>query len=69
MNGKYSRDDLPLLLTAHDVERYLGIKKFSFYHMIKNPQIPSVKIGGKYYLNRDKFFDYLDEKNNPYFDR
>ena len=55
-----NRENLPLLLTQKQAKAYLGISLYAFYKMVHQENVPIVKVAGKYYINRDRFFDYID---------
>ena len=55
-----SRDMIPLLISAKDAKQYLGISSYAFYKLIHNKEVPSVNLCGKQFLNRHKFFEFLD---------
>ena len=55
-----NRENLPLLITQKQAKAYLGITSYAFYKMVHEKNVPVTKIGGKYYINRDRFFDYVD---------
>lgn len=51
---------LPVLLSAKDAEK-LGLTRSAFYRLLHREDVPSVIIGGRKYLYRDRFFSWLDE--------
>ena len=42
-----SYDELPLMLSVHDVAEVLGISKSSAYVLVKEKGFPKLKIGAK----------------------
>lgn len=55
-----NRENLPLLITQKQAKAYLGISMYAFYKMVHEHNVPVTKIAGKYYINRDRIFDYVD---------
>lgn len=52
----------PLYLKATDIMDALQVSKTKAYEILKDPECPTVKIGGSVRVHRDKFFDYLIKK-------
>ncbi|KYG34898.1 helix-turn-helix domain-containing protein [Alkalihalobacillus trypoxylicola] len=53
------------LLKAKDIAEILGISLHTAYEVIHNKSLPSMKIGGRYYVEESKFYTWImDEKNN-----
>lgn len=51
------------LMTVRDVAKYLGLSERTIYSMIKNEEIPYVKVGGRYRFNREKIEEWLQQKS------
>ena len=47
-------DDLPLMLSVHDVAEVLGISKSSAYVLAKEKGFPTLKIGARVVVPRDR---------------
>lgn len=62
MNNYKNYDELPLTLTADDLSKFLGISKGSCYSMLKRDDFPTIKIGKRVLVSRDRFIQWL-EKN------
>ena len=52
-----SYDDLPLMLSVQDVAKVLGISKSSAYVLAKEKDFPTLKIGARVVIPRDKFLE------------
>ena len=52
-------NELPLTLSASDISQVLGISKASAYSMFKRNDFPTIKIGKRCIVSRDKFIDWL----------
>ena len=55
-----NRETLPLLLSVKDAEK-LGISKTTYYRLTHMADLPTVLIGDRRYLHRDRFFEWLDQ--------
>ena len=55
-----NRETLPLLLSARDVEK-LGISKTMYYRLTHMASVPTVLLGERRYIHRDRFFEWLDQ--------
>ena len=55
------RASLPVLLSAKDAEK-IGLTRSAFYRLLHREDIPAVIIGGRKYLYRDRFFEWLDKR-------
>ncbi len=56
---KQNCSSLPVLLSVKDADK-LGLTRSSFYRLIHRAGIPTVTIGGRLYIHRDRFFEWLD---------
>ena len=54
-----NRENLPLLLSARDAEK-LGISKTMYYRLTHMASVPTVLLGDRRYIHRDRFFEWLD---------
>ena len=59
-----SRENLPMMLSANDIQT-MGFTRTMAYNILNREDVPVVKIGSRKFIQRDKFFDWLDrrEKN------
>lgn len=54
------KHDLSQLMTAKELQAYLKIGKNTAYRMIKNNEVPTVKIGNRTYVVVDKLQRYIE---------
>ena len=54
-------DDLPLMLSVHDVAEVLGISKSSAYMLVKEKGFPRLKIGARVVVPREKFIEWINK--------
>ena len=54
-------DDLPLMLSVHDVAEVLGISKSSAYVLAKEKGFPKLKIGARVVIPRDRFIEWINK--------
>ena len=55
-----SFDELPMFLNVATVSKVLGISNSSGYMLMHEKDFPSIKIGSRILVPRDKFKDWLD---------
>lgn len=55
-----SYDELPLLLDANDLMRLLGFSRTNVYCMLRADDFPSIVIGKRRLVNKEKLFLWLD---------
>lgn len=69
--SKYnSFDELPLMLTVEDVSHVLGIGLAHAYEVAHRRDFPTITLGSRIIVPRDKFMEWIDEqaaKNLKYF--
>lgn len=53
-------DALPLTLDANDLTKILGISKGSCYKLFDRKDFPTIVIGKRKLVARDRFFEWLD---------
>ncbi len=58
---KYNRQDYPLLLKKKHIKD-IGISEGFYYKLVKSRQLPTIKLNNRTYINRDAFFDLLEQK-------
>ena len=56
-----STHDLPVLLSARDAEK-LGLTRSAFYRFIHRADVPTVTIGGRKYIYRDRFISWIESR-------
>ena len=54
-------EDLPLMLSVHDVAEFLGISKSSAYVLAKEKGFPTLKIGARVVIPRDRFIEWINK--------
>ena len=55
-------DELPLMLNAETLKNVLGISLTSAYELMHEKDFPSIKIGGRIIVPKDKFREWIDRK-------
>ncbi len=56
-----SYDELPLTLDAKDISKFLGVSPTSCYSLFKRKDFPTIKIGKRSIVARDKFLMWLEQ--------
>ncbi len=61
--GKFrSYDDLPLTLTVPEVGEVLGISRAKAYDLVRSEGFPSMRIGTRILVPRDKLIRWIDKQ-------
>ena len=61
--SKYtSYDALPLTLTAPEVGEVLGISRAAAYELVRSKEFPSMRIGTRILVPKDKFIQWIDQQ-------
>ena len=55
-------DELPLFLNAIHIANALGISKTTAYTLMTSEKFPSVRIGERVIVEREKFKEWLDSE-------
>ena len=55
-------DELPMFISVATVAKLFGISQSSGYELMHDKDFPSIKIGRRILVPRDKPKDWLDEK-------
>ena len=63
MGNFKSYDELPLTLNADDLSKFLGISKGTCYAMLKRKDFPTIRIGKRQLVSRDKFLEWIDKNS------
>ena len=58
-----SYDELPLFLNAYLLKDVLGISLTSAYELMHEKDFPSVKIGNRIVVSKEKFIEWIDKKS------
>ena len=53
--------DLPITLCVEDVASYLGISRVGAYNLCHSKGFPSMRIGKRILIPRDRFLEWLDK--------
>lgn len=56
-----SGNEFPMMLTANDLQA-MGFRRAMVYKILNSADVPVVKIGNRKFIQRDKFFKWLDSK-------
>ena len=59
-----SFDDLPLMLSVQDVASVLGISRAGTYELVKEKDFPSLSIGSRILVPREKLIAWIDKKSS-----
>ena len=54
-------NEFPMMLTANDLQA-MGFRRAMVYKILNSADVPVVKIGNRKFIQRDKFFKWLDSK-------
>ncbi len=57
-----SYNDLPLFLNAETIAKLLGISISSSYELMHEKDFPSLKIGSRLLVSKEKFSEWIDKK-------
>lgn len=55
-----SFEELPLMLSVLMVGKILGISRTKAYELVKEKDFPSIKIGSRVVVPRDKFIQWIE---------
>ncbi len=58
-----SFDDLPLMLSVPELAGVLGISRTRAYELAREKGFPTLKIGSRILIPRDKLIAWIDEKS------
>ena len=57
-----SYEDLPLTLSAPEVAEVLGISRAAAYELVRSRGFPSLKVGTRILVPKDKFIAWINEQ-------
>ena len=57
-----SYDELPLFLNAETMAKVLGIAPSSSYELLHEPGFPSLHIGNRIVVPKEKFIQWVEER-------
>ena len=55
-------EDLPLMLTVPEVGEVLGISRASAYELVRSKGFPSIRIGTRILVPKDKLIAWINEQ-------
>ena len=58
-----SRENLPMMYSANDIQA-MGFTRTMVYKILSSDEVPVVNIGSRKFVQRDKFFAWLDSKED-----
>ena len=58
-----SYDELPMMLNVETIKNVLGISLTSAYELMHEKDFPSIKIGSRIIVPKDKFREWIDKKS------
>ena len=62
MSQYQSLEQLPLALCAADLAKVLGISRAMAYELMHSKSFPSIKIGKRLTVPKDKLIEWMDEQ-------
>lgn len=62
-----SKENLPMMLSTNDIQA-MGFTRTMVYKILSSDEVPVVKIGSRKFVQRDKFFTWLDSKEKSEID-
>ena len=58
----YSNDQLPCMLNADKIAKYLEISRAGAYELMHSEGFPLIRIGKRMIVPRDKFLEWVDNQ-------
>ncbi len=58
-----SKENLPMMLSANELQA-MGFTRTMVYKILNSEEVPVVKIGNRKFIQKDKFFKWLDSKES-----
>ena len=55
-------DNLPLMLSVPDIAKVLGISRAGAYELAHNKAFPSMKVGSRIIISKDKFLLWIEKQ-------
>lgn len=59
-----SYDELPIMLNVEMVKNVLGISLTSAYELIHEEDFPSMKVGNRIIVSKDKFREWVEKRSS-----
>ncbi len=63
-NHFYTYEDIPLFLNATDLIKLLGLSRTTVYYMLRANDFPTIVIGNRRMVRKEKLFQWLEEHEN-----
>ena len=65
MRGTFkTNEELPATLSATDISKYLGISKANSYQLMNRSDFPTLKLGKRKLVPKDKFLIWVNNNTN-----
>lgn len=61
LQRKTKYEELPLVMSAKDIQ-VLGFSRSLAYGLLNRADVPVIVIGGRKFVQRDRFFEWLDKQ-------
>ena len=58
----YSNEQLPCMLNADDIKRYMRISRAEAYEQMHSEGFPLIRIGKRMIVPRDKFLEWVEDQ-------
>ncbi len=62
MKNYKNYSELPLAMNAKDVMMALGLSRAGVYNLLKETDFPSMKVGSRIIVPKDKFINWMNKK-------
>ena len=59
-----TNEELPATLSATDISKYLGISKANSYQLMNRSDFPTLKLGKRKLVPKDKFLIWVNNNTN-----
>lgn len=66
MDRYKSFDQLPLTINADQLAAVLGISRAQAYVLMRSKGFPTIHIGKRMVVHRDKLMEWMDEQASPF---
>lgn len=57
-------NDVPDIMDARDISNYLRVNVNKAYHLFHREDFPSMKLGKRYIIPKNKFLEWLDKQKD-----
>ncbi len=63
---RYSNyESIPLFLDSADIMNVLGLSRTTVYSMLQEPDFPTIELGKRRIVRKEKLFEWIDAHENP----